>query len=151
MIRKATVEDVKEMQKIINGYADNNKMLSRSLNDLYEHIRDFYVSVNETTGRIEGCCALHVVWETLGEIKALAVEKSSTGKGLGKILVQTCMDDANSLGVNRLFALTYIPGFFKKFGFVEISRDDLPHKVWRECINCPKFPDCDETAVAKNI
>ena len=148
MIRKAKIEDGKAIQKIVNQYAQENKMLPRSLNDLYENIRDFFVYVDDN-GIIQGCCAVHIVWENLAEIKAMAVAKDFGGKGIARDLVERCMDEARSLGVSKVFALTYVDGFFKKMGFSIIKRDDLPHKVWRECIHCSKFPDCDEIAVEK--
>ncbi len=150
MIRKAVLSDVKGIQKLINSYADEKRMLSRSLNHLYEHIKDFYVFVDENN-ELRGCCASQVVWEHLAEIKALAVDKTFGKKGLGRELVEKCVDDAKKLGIKQVFALTYVEGFFHKLGFKTISRDDLPHKIWRECIHCPKFPDCDEIAVIKDI
>ena len=148
MIRKAKIADVKQMQKLINNYADEKRMLSRSLNDIYEHIRDFFVYEDET-GNIQGCCAVHVVWSDLAEIKAMAVAKDFNRQGIARELVTKCMTEAKNLGIEKVFALTYVDGFFTKLGFSIIKRDDLPHKVWRECIHCPKFPDCDEIAVEK--
>ena len=149
MIRKATTADVKAMHKIINEYASQNRMLARSLYDLYEHIRDFHVYVENN--EVKGCCALHVVWEDLAEVKALAVASDCTAKGIGKQLVLSCLAEAKSITISRVFALTYVDKFFLKLGFELTSRDALPHKVWSECINCPKFPDCDEIAVIKNL
>jgi amino-acid N-acetyltransferase len=150
MFRKATLKDVKEIQKLINGYADQGVMLSRSLNHLYEHIREFVVYEDEN-GQIMGCCAAHILWDDLAEIKALAVAKDSSKKGIGKNLVEECIKDARNIGIKKVFALTYVDNFFVKLNFKIINRDDLPHKVWRECINCPKFPDCEEIAVIKEI
>lgn len=147
IIRKANINDVKKIQQVINNYAEQKKMLPRSLNDIYEHLRDFYVY--EDNGSVEGVCALHVVWEDLAEIKAFAVSQKYTGKHIGSKLINTCLEEAKSLGIKKIFCLTYIPDFFKKFAFQVISRDSLPHKVWRECINCPKFPDCDEIAMIR--
>ena len=135
---------------LINGYAEERRMLSRSLNHLYEHIREFFVYEDEN-GEVKGCCASHITWDNLAEIKALAVAKEVGKKGIGRELVNECIKDAKNLGVNQAFALTYVDGFFLKLGFRIISRDDLPHKVWRECIHCPKFPDCDEIAVIKEV
>ena len=149
MIRKALVTDIKSIHKLINIYAQENKMLARSLNDLYEHIRDFYVYVHND--QVKACCAFHVVWEDLGEVKALAVAREMEGKGIGKALVEKCIEDGKSLGIKRVFALTYIKEFFYKLGFKLSSRESLPHKVWSECIHCPKFPDCDEVAVIKEV
>lgn len=150
MIRKAKLGDVKEIQKLINGYADERRMLSRSLNHLYEHIREFFVYEDET-GAVKGCCASHITWDNLAEIKALAVAKDAGNKGIGRLLVEKCIEDSKEIGVSQVFALTYVDGFFVKLGFKIINRDDLPHKIWRECIHCPKFPDCDEIAVIREI
>lgn len=144
-IRKARVPDVLEIQNLINTFADRNVMLPRSLSTLYENVRDFFVL--EEGGRIVGCCALHITWEDLAEVKSLAVDESVHGRGYGRALVQACIEEARALGVPRVFALTYIPGFFEKLGFVKIDKSKLPHKVWTECINCPKFPNCGEEAV----
>jgi amino-acid N-acetyltransferase len=150
MIRKANLSDVKAIQKLINGYAEERRMLSRSLNHLYEHIREFFVYEDEA-GEIKGCCASHITWDNLAEIKALAVSKDAGQKGVGRMLVEKCIEDSKAIGVSQIFALTYVDGFFVKLGFKIINRDDLPHKVWRECIHCPKFPDCDEIAVIKEV
>jgi amino-acid N-acetyltransferase len=149
VIRKAKISDVKEIKKLIDAFASENKMLPRSLNNLYEHIRDFYVYVED--GKIMGCCALSIMWEDLAEVKGLAVSKDIQGKGIGKLLVEKCVEEAKDLGIKKVFALTYVDKFFIKLGFTKISRDELPHKVWGECIHCPKFPDCDEIAVLINL
>lgn len=148
-IRKATVDDVKKMQKLINFYAKRERMLPRSLNELYENIRDFYVY---TEGRnIYGCCALHVDWEDLSEIKSLAVVKSRSGKGVGSKLLAYCLKDAKSLKVKKVFALTYIPEFFEQFEFKVVDRKELPHKIWSECIKCCYFPNCKEIAMMREL
>src|SRR3989338_6034176 len=112
MIRKATIDDIKDMQELINFYAKVDRMLPRSLNELYENIRDFLVY--EEGGRIIGCCALHIAWENLAEVKSLAVEESKQKKGIGAMLVKQAMEDAKKLKVKRVFALTYAPLFFEK-------------------------------------
>ncbi|MBF0563860.1 MAG: N-acetyltransferase [Nitrospirae bacterium] len=96
---------------------------------------------------IIGVSALHIMWEDLAEIKSLAVSQSFQKRGIGRQLLERCLDEARALGVMRIFALTYVPGFFKKLGFTEIDKSNLPHKIWGECIHCTKFPDCDEQAV----
>lgn len=150
MIRKAVIKDAKSIQKIINEYAAEGKMLARSLNDIYESVRGFFVYEDEG-GIVRGCCSSEIFWEDIAEIRSLAVSKEALGKGVGKGLLTACMNDTKLIGVKKVFALTYIDGFFKKFGFKVISRDSLPHKVWKVCINCPKFPDCDEIAVEKEL
>ena len=149
MIRKATIDDIKDMQELINFYAKQDRMLPRSLNELYENIRDFLVY--EDDGRIIGCCALHIAWENLAEVKSLAVEESSQKKGIGEMLVKEAIEDARKLNVKRIFALTYAPVFFEKLGFKRIEHSELPHKIWSECIKCIKFPDCEEIALTLDI
>lgn len=122
-------------------------MLPRSLNELYDNLRDFWVL--EEGKKVIGCCALHVCWENLAEIKSLAVEAKNQKKGFGVKLVNTCITEARYLGAKEIFALTYKPDFFRKFGFRKVKHSELPHKVWAECINCPKFPNCQEIAVIK--
>ena len=148
-IRKAVLADISEIQKLVNSFADKNEMLPRSLNTLYESIRDFFLA--ESDGSIVGCCALHITWGDLAEIKSLAVDESLQKKGLGRQLVEACLNEAKEFGVPRIFALTYRPEFFEKLGFTRIDKGTLPHKIWSECINCPKFPDCGEEAVSINI
>ncbi|RUM28508.1 MAG: N-acetyltransferase [Aquifex sp.] len=145
MLRKATVKDAKKIYELLNDYAKKGLLLPRSLNSIYENIRDFWVY--EVDGQIVGCVALHVMWEDLAEIRSLAVKDELRGEGIGKELVKKAIEEAWELGVNRVFSLTYVKDFFKKFGFIEIDKSILPHKVWGECVNCVKFPNCDEEAV----
>ncbi len=144
-IRKATVSDIKLIHKLINEFAKKGEMLPRSLNELYENIRDFLIA--EDNNEIKGVCALHILWEDLAEIRSLAVKKESHKKGIGSLLVKKCLKEAKKLGVNKVFVLTYIPEFFKKTGFRELDKSKLPQKIWGDCIKCPKFPECDEVAL----
>lgn len=149
MLRKARVSDIKQIQELINGFARKDLMLARSLNELYENIRDFWVL--DGGGVIKGCAALHVSWGDLAEIKSVAVCRNLHRKGLGTKLVQACVEEARDLGAKKVFVLTYNPDFFRSLGFRNTRHAGLPHKIWAECINCPKFPDCDETALLKII
>ncbi|MBK5100858.1 MAG: N-acetyltransferase [Desulfobacteraceae bacterium] len=147
-IRRAVVEDVKAIHKIINHYADQGLLLPRSLSEFYDHLRDYFVLENDYERHsILGVCGLGICWEDLAEIKSLAVSEDQQGKGFGFQLVEVCLKDARSLGLKRAFTLTYIPDFFVRLGFKEIEKSSLPHKIWAECLKCPKFPDCDETAL----
>jgi len=146
MIRKARVSDAKEIQNIVNHYASQDLMLPRSINNLYESIRDFYVV--DLDGKVKGCAALHIVWEDMAEIKALAVDEEIKGKGWGKKLIKECLKEAKELGIKKVFALTLIKDFFHKQGFRSYQKRRLPQKIWGECIHCIKFPDeCNEIAV----
>ena len=149
MIRKAKVTDVKSMQKLINYYAKRDKMLPRSLNELYENIRDFFVYAEGA--KVYGCSALHIDWEDLCEIKSLAVAPAKSGKGIGKKLLKECIKEARALKIKKVFALTYVSGFFEQFGFKVIKKADLPQKIWSECIKCVYFPGCKEIAVMREL
>jgi len=144
-VRKARTADVPAMQRLVNFFADRGDMLHRSLAQFYENLRDFFVV--EEDGKVVGCVALHVVWRDLAEIKSLAVAEEAQGRGYGKRLVLECLREAPSLGVERVFALTYKPQFFERLGFRVCDRAELPRKVWTECVHCPKFYDCQEVAV----
>lgn len=145
IIRKAKLQDVEIMHQLVNKYADEGLMLSRPRNMFYENIRDFVVAEKE--GKIVGTGALHITWSDLAEIRALAVQQGYTAQGVGRQMVEYCLNEAKDLGIPRVFTLTYQPGFFAKLGFVIVSKDNMPQKVWRECINCPKFPNCDEVCM----
>ena len=148
-LRKADIKDVPRIQELIAVFAKKDKMLYRSLIDLYENLRDYFVAASG--GKIIGCCALHICWEDLAEIKALAVDEKYQGSGLGMKLVGACIKEAKRLKIKKVFCLTYIPDFFKLFGFEKISRKKLPHKIWTECLQCPKFPNCDEQAMMLSL
>ncbi len=147
-IRKATIADIHEIHEILNYFAGQGLLLPRSLSELYDHVRDFFVvESGESAPLIHGVCGLGVCWEDLAEIKSLAVSEEHQHRGLGKKLVEACMEDAHNLGIRRVFTLTYIPRFFLKLGFEEIEKSMLPHKIWADCLKCSKFPNCDETAM----
>lgn len=149
MLRKAQITDVKDIQKLLTHFASRGDMLSRSLSELYEAIRDFYVW--EEHGVVFGAAALHIMWEDLAEIRSVAVSEDAGRKGIGTTLVQACIDEARQLGLKRVFCLTYKPDFFGKFGMRIVDKSELPHKVWTDCIKCVKFPDCDEIAMILDL
>jgi amino-acid N-acetyltransferase len=149
MLRKAQINDVKEIQKLLMHYANRGDMLSRSLSELYESLRDFYIVEEE--GRIAGVSALHIVWEDLAEIRSVAVAEETGHKGVGTEVVNACILEAKQLGLKKLFCLTYKPDFFARFGFRIVDKSQLPHKVWGDCIKCAKFPDCDEIAMIMEL
>jgi amino-acid N-acetyltransferase len=149
MIRKARPLDIKEIQRLINFFADRGEMLPCSLSELYERVRDFYIC--EEDGEIVGTCALHLSWEDLGEIRSLAVKESHGRRGIGTRLVEACLEEAKSLGVRRVFALTYKPDFFRRLDFQIIDKSKLPQKIWSDCVKCVKFPECDEIAMILDL
>jgi len=146
-IKKATTPDVRAMHEILNAYADRGLLLARPLSELYDHLRDYYV-IKEKSGKdVLGVCALGICWEDLAEIRSLAVREAWQGRGYGLGLVNACLEEARALQLKRIFTLSYIPDFFEKMGFKEVEKAVLPHKIWADCLKCPKFPDCDETAL----
>jgi amino-acid N-acetyltransferase len=148
-IRKAHITDIKEIQKLVNEFARKEQMIPRSVNELYENLRDFVVA--EEKKKVVGACALHILWEDLAEIRSLAVIKEFQKKGIGRKMVSSCLKEAGELGINRVFVLTYQPVFFKKLGFKDTDKASLPQKIWGDCIRCPKFPECDEHALIINV
>ena len=184
-IRKAVIGDIKSIHEILNYYADQGLLLPRSLSELYDHLRDYFIldknvqrradhpsmpqklersargkGDSHSSARLErtgggdgiyGVCGLGICWEDLAEIRSLAVSEDAQDKGFGSRLVEVCLDEAKSLGLSRVFTLTYVPGFFKRFGFIEVEKVVLPHKVWADCLRCHKFPNCDETALMMDL
>ncbi len=149
MIRKARLDDVKEMQRLIKLYSSRGAVLPRSLSDLYDHLRDFFVYSKNRA--VSGICALHICWDDLAEIRSLIVKEEARNKGVGVKLVKACIQESKALGVHRVFALTNRPDFFERLGFKQVDKAVLPHKIWTDCLHCVKFPDCDEVALVKEI
>lgn len=143
-IRSARMGDVREIHALLQHFSRKNLLLGRSISSLYDHLRDFVVYEDQG---VRGVCSLHICWENLAEIRSLAVAEESQGRGIGEALVRACLDEARRLEIGRVFTLTYQAPFFRKLGFVEIDKRELPHKVWSDCLNCPQFPDCDEEAL----
>jgi amino-acid N-acetyltransferase len=150
MIRKAYINEVIQIQRLLNHYGDKGILLPRSLSELYEHLRDFYVATGDD-GNIIAVCALGLCWEDIAEIRSLAVMEKYYGHNYGVMLVNRCIEEAESLGLKRVFTLTYVPDYFKKLGFRVVDKSELPHKVWSDCLKCTKFPNCDEIALTRNI
>lgn len=150
MIRKAKINDIKTIHRLLNEYGKKGELLPRPLSELYDHLRDFSVC-DDQENKVLGCCALQFCWEDLAEIRSLAVYPEHTGKNIGSILTEAALSEAKSYNIKKVFTLTYRPEFFKKHGFVEIDRSKLPLKIWGDCLMCIKFPDCDEIAMMKDI
>ena len=149
-VEKAKITDVPEIHHLVNKFAGKGEMLARPLSEIYENLRDYFV-VRGRNRKVIGCVALHISWLDLAEVKALAVAPSRQKKGIGADLVKACLDDAEVLGIPIVFCLTYKPEFFKKQGFNEVDKATLPRKIWRECFDCPKFPDCGEVALVYTL
>ncbi len=149
MVRKARMQDVGPLLRLINGYASDGIMLPRTEFELAEHIRDFQVLDND--GLVSGCGALHYYTPTSAEVRSLAVLRDNKGGGMGRRIVEALEAEARESGLSVLFAFTYVPGFFQKLGFREVERGLLPLKAWKDCLRCPKFQCCDEIAVLKTL
>ena len=147
---KAEIPDAQAIHDLINLYAQRGDMLPRTMGEVYENLRDFYV-VRGDDGAFMGCVALHIVWSDLAEIKSLAVPESAQTRGLGSLLVEAAVEEARNIGLSRCFALTYRPAFFERLGFVQADVMTLPRKVWNECYRCPKFPSCNEIALVRDL
>jgi len=144
-VEKARIDDVPAIHRLVNFFADKGEMLHRPLSEVYENLRDFFVIRKDE--EVAACVALHICWSDLAEIKSLAVREEDQDQGVGKTLAEACIEEARGLGIATLFALTYKPTFFEKLGFKRVDVQELPRKVWGECQRCPKFPNCDETAL----
>ncbi len=142
--------DVKTIQTLIAEYARKGDMLPRSLSSIYENLRDYFV-YESGNGEVIGSAAIHIMWEDLAEVRSLAVREGEMGRGIGTKLVEACISEAIVLGITRIFALTYRPDFFRRLGFREVDKAELPHKIWSDCLKCPKFPDCDEVALVADF
>ena len=149
MIRRARLDDVPEIRDLINTHAELQKMLFRSLADLYSAVRDFQVA--ELDGQVVGCCALEIVWKDLAEIKSLSVASGHQGQGLGKALVEAVIAEGRDLHIPRLFCLTLEQRFFERLGFEKVPMDTLPMKVWTDCVRCSKQANCDEIAMVLKL
>jgi len=146
---KARTADAQQVHDLVNAFAGRGEMLPRTMGEVYENLRDFFVI--RRGDEVLACVALHIVWEDLAEVRSLAVREESQAVGLGALLVQACIDEARRLGLTRLFALTFKPGFFEKLGFQQADVMTLPQKVWNECYRCPKFPSCNEIATVLDL
>jgi amino-acid N-acetyltransferase len=148
-VKKARISDASQIHRLVNHFADKGEMLPRALSEIYENIRDYFVvRQNE---RMIACAALHINWVDLAEIKSLAVTEEHQKQGIGERMVTACLEEASELGIATVFCLTYNPDFFVKCGFSHVEKTELPHKVWGECYRCPKFPNCDESALVYHL
>jgi amino-acid N-acetyltransferase len=146
---KAEIGDAQAIHDLINLYAQRGDMLPRTMGEVYENLRDFFV-VREGAGML-GCVSLHIVWSDLAEVKSLAVSEAAQSRGIGSALVNATLQEADNIGLERVFALTYRPAFFERLGFVQADVMTLPRKVWNECYRCPKFPSCNEIALVRDL
>ena len=145
--RKATFADVDEIHDLIAGYAAQGVMLPKPNSTLYETLREFVVAEEVASKKIVGVGALHLTWNELAEVRSMAVHADFSRKGIGSAIVKKLLAEGRAVGVKKFFTLTYRPEFFKSLGFKLTTKESLPHKIWKECLDCPKFPNCDEIAM----
>ena len=162
-IGKAQIRDVEEILELVNGFAASNLMLPRGPQYLYENIRDFVIAsdpnvpvysmteTREVLNLIVACGSLHVLWEDIAEVRALAIHPDYQHLGLGSKLVEYMKKEARQLGIHRLFTFTMTEEFFSSLGFKKIKRKELPPKVWGECSRCPKYFRCDEVGMVLDL
>jgi amino-acid N-acetyltransferase len=150
LVRKAKIGDVQVIRSLIARYSQEGEMLPKALMEIYEELRDFFVYTDDNE-EVIGCCALHLFWEDLAEVRSLAVTEPSMRQGIGAALVRACLEEARELGIAKVFTLTNKVAFFEKQGFGQVDRSELPHKIWAACVKCVKFPDCDETALVRML
>jgi amino-acid N-acetyltransferase len=148
-IRKALTKDAVVIHKLVNDFAKQEVMLPRTLLSVYENIRDFHVAVEG--GRVVGCSALHFTWGDMAEVRSLAVDPEAGGKGIGRTLVEANIAEARTHGLVQVYAFTYVTGFFEKLGFRVVPHEEMPRKVWMDCVNCHKFNCCDEVAMVLDL
>ena len=149
LIRKASMADIHDLLGLINDYATKGIMLPRTEFEMSENIRDF--SVAHVGDRLAGCGALHFYTPTSGEVRSLAVDPALKSHGVGRRIVECLQEEAVTNGLHAIFAFTYVPEFFQKLGFHAVERGELPLKVWKDCLRCPKFQCCDEIAMLKAL
>ena len=149
IIRPACISDAAAICGLINYYAERDRMIHRSLESVYDTLREFCVA--EIDGEVVGCVAVDIFWADLAEVKSLAVSPDHLRKKIGSKLLFSAIEDAKNIGVKKLFTLTYEKDFFAQHSFKTIKRETLPEKVWRECIACPKADACDEIAMMLNF
>ena len=145
VVRRAVIGDVAGILEVIQPYADDDTVLPVPVYELYERIRDFYVT--EETGVITGCGSLMIMWHDLAEVRSLVVRRGHQGGGIGRKIVEALIQEARTLGIASVFALTYQTTFFVRIGFQVVPKERLPHKVWKDCTYCAKFTHCDEIPV----
>ncbi|MEZ4526784.1 MAG: N-acetyltransferase [Desulfobacterales bacterium] len=151
IVRKAAIEDIRQIHRLLHTYSHQGDLIPRPLSDLYDRVRDFSVAADTDTKQVVGCCALQFCWEDLAEIRSLVVETEYRRQKVASGLVTSCIEEAAEYGMAKLFCLTFKPDFFSKFGFVPIERSDLPLKIWADCMLCVKFPDCQAIAMMKEM
>jgi amino-acid N-acetyltransferase len=164
-VRAASEDDIPAVEALIAHFARQNRMLFRTAAELRADLHEFFVACGpldpaaasgsqliETGPEVLlGVCGVHPVSPVLAEVRGLAIHPGVAARGLGRALVEACVGRARDLGIAKVYTLTLVPRFFEKVGFVQVDRGTLSYKVWHECYRCPKFANCDETAMIRPL
>lgn len=149
VVRPARIEDVPAIGELVAYYARQRDLLPRPVADIYQSVREWMVA--EVDGEIVACASLLIMWADLAEVRSLAVAPGHQGQGLGQAIVSALIDEAQRLGIATVFCLTRSVPFFSKLGFEVTERDRFPRKVWKDCVHCPLFSNCDEVAMSRPV
>lgn len=148
--KKARLSDIPNMQKLVEPEVESGIILLRTSDEIATNIRSYTLAYKDN--ELVGFCALHIHTPFLAEIRSLIVKEDCRGNKIGEGLINTCLDEARTLGLQKILCLTYRQSFFERLGFVEIPKESLPeHKIWADCIKCKHFPICNEVSLIKNL
>jgi len=148
--KKAKLKDITNMQELVKSEVESGVILARSSDEMATNIRSYILAFKDN--ELVGFCAMHIHTVYLGEIRSLIVKESFRGQKIGENMINTALDEASYLGLQKVLCLTYKQSFFERLGFVEIPKESLPeHKIWADCIKCKHFPVCNEVSLIKNL
>lgn len=147
LTRNATLPDVDRIHTIIAPYAEAGTLLPRTIAELCENVRDFVVVEHDRI--VVGCGALHLYGLHLAEIRSIAVDPAAKGLGAGRCLVEALLEEAERHRVTCVCLFTRIPDFFSHMGFAIARREELPDKIFKDCVHCPNLLCCDEIAMVR--
>ena len=147
---KASLADISKMQELVRPEVESGVILERSDDEIATNIRSYTLAL--FNGELVGFTALHIHTAYLAEIRSLIVKDGFRGQKIGEKLINKVLDEARTLGLQRVLSLTYKQAVFERLGFVEIPKESLPeHKIWADCIKCKHFPICNEVSLIKNL
>ncbi|MBR6471172.1 MAG: GNAT family N-acetyltransferase [Victivallales bacterium] len=146
-LMQATPEDIPAMLRLLDSYAQKQLVLPRTAADLQQNIQNFIVA--HDGARLAGVAALRPYGDGFFEVRSLAVAHGYKNVGVGTRLVNALLEKARSIQppAVKVFALTKRPHLFLRIGFRLALRERFPAKIWTDCLMCPKYNNCDETAV----
>lgn len=148
--KKASLNDIEVMQELVYDEVESGVILERSSDEMATNIRSYILAYVDE--KLAGFCALHIHTTSLAEIRSLIVNEVYRGNRIGANLIYKCVDEAKTLGLEKVLSLTYKQSFFENLGFIEIPKESLPeHKIWADCIKCKHFPICNEVSLIKNL